>query len=65
MAEAAAPRSASLELFAGMCAILAALAAFLYAVSFIVLQNELLSGLFLMLTGLFSIAALVTSRPDD
>ena len=54
-----APRSASFERFAGACAIFTALTAFLYAVAFIVLQNELLSGLFLMLTGLFSTAALV------
>ncbi len=52
-------RSASFERFAGTCAILAGIAGFLYAVSFIILQNALLSGLFLMLSGLFTSAALV------
>lgn len=52
-------RSAPFERFAGVCAVLAGVAAFLYAVAFIVLQNDLLSGLFLMLTGLLSTAALV------
>lgn len=51
--------SASFERFAGASAILAGGAGFLYAVSFIILQSNLLSGLFLMLVGLFSIAALV------
>jgi hypothetical protein len=52
-------RSASFERFAGTCAILAGVTGFLYAVSFIILQNALLSGLFLMLSGLFMSAALV------
>lgn len=52
-------RAASFERFAGACAILAGLTGFLYAVAFIVLHNDLLSGLFLMLTGLLSVAALV------
>jgi thiol:disulfide interchange protein len=52
-------RSASFERFAGACAILAGIAGFLYAVAFIILQNVLLSGLFLMLVGLFTSAALV------
>jgi hypothetical protein len=52
-------RSASFERFAGMCAILAGIAGFLFALAFIVLQNALLSGLFLMLSGLFMSAALV------
>lgn len=52
-------RSAPFEQFAGTCAVLAGIAGFLYAAAFIVLQNDLLSGLFLMLTGLFSTAALV------
>src|SRR4051794_24863875 len=52
-------RGASFERFAGVCAILAGVSGFLYAVAFIVLQNDLLSGLFLMLTGLLSTAALV------
>ena len=48
----------SFERFAGWGAILAGLSGFLYSISFIVLQNELLSALFLMLGGLFSTAAL-------
>ncbi len=52
-------RSASFERFAGVCAVLAGIAGFLYAVAFIVLQNDLLSGLFLMLFGLSSTAAFV------
>ena len=52
-------RSTPFERFAGVYAVLAGVAAFLYAVAFIVLQNDLLSGLFLMLTGLLSTAALV------
>jgi hypothetical protein len=52
-------RSASFERFAGTCAILAGITGFLYAVAFIVLQNVLLSGLFLMLSGLFTSAVLV------
>lgn len=57
--EAVPLRSTSFEWFAGVCAILAAVTAFLYAVAFVILQNDLLSGLFLMLTGLLSTAALV------
>jgi hypothetical protein len=52
-------RGASFERFAGVCAVLATVLGFLYSVAFIVLQNDLLSGLFLMLTGLLSLAALV------
>lgn len=52
-------RTASFERFAGVCAILAGVASFLYAVAFIILQNDLLSGLFLMVSGLFATAALV------
>jgi hypothetical protein len=52
-------RSASFERFAGVCAVLTGIAGFLYAVAFIVLQNDLLSGLFLMLFGLSSTAAFV------
>ena len=48
----------SFERFAGWGAILAGLSGLLYSLSFIVLQNELLSALFLMLGGLFSTAAL-------
>ena len=49
---------ASFETFAGWGAILAGLSGFLYSISFIVLQNDLLSSLFLMLGGLFSTSAL-------
>jgi hypothetical protein len=56
---AATTRSASFERFAGVCAILAGASGFLYAVAFVVLQSALFSGLFLMLTGLFTTAALV------
>lgn len=49
---------ASFENFAGWGAILAGVSGFLYSISFIVLQNNLLSALFLMLGGLFSAAAL-------
>jgi hypothetical protein len=52
-------RSASFERFAGVCAILAGVSDFLYAVAFVDLQSALFSGLFLMLTGLFTTAALV------
>jgi hypothetical protein len=52
-------RSASFERFAGACAILTAIAAFLYAVAFVLVQEELLSALFLMLMGLLSTAVLV------
>lgn len=52
------PRSTSFERFAGVCAILTGVVGFLYAVAFVVLQNTLLSGLFLMLGGLFATAVL-------
>jgi hypothetical protein len=58
-AGAAPARAASFERCAGVCAVLAGVAGFLYAAAFIVLHNDLLSGLFLMLTGLLSTAALV------
>jgi hypothetical protein len=48
----------SFERLAGWAAILAGSSGFLYSISFIVLQNELLSALFLMLGGLFSTSAL-------
>jgi hypothetical protein len=51
-------RSTSFEKFAGVCAILTGATGFLYAVAFVVLQDALLSGLFLMLGGLLSTAAL-------
>lgn len=57
-AGAARLRSTSFERFAGTCAVLAGVAGFLYAVAFVVLQNILLSGLFLMLGGLLSTAVL-------
>jgi hypothetical protein len=47
----------SFEKFAAWSAILGGLSGFLYSVSFIVLQSNLLSALFLMLGGLFSTAA--------
>jgi hypothetical protein len=56
--EAAPLRPTSFERFAGTCAVLAGVAGFLYAVSFVVLQNVLLSGMFLMLGGLLSTAVL-------
>jgi hypothetical protein len=49
----------SFEKFAGWGAVLAGLSGFLYSISFIVLQSELLSALFLMLGGLFSTSALI------
>ena len=53
------PRSAPFERFAGVCAVLAGVSGFLYAVAFVVLQDELSSGLFLMLAGLLTTAALL------
>jgi hypothetical protein len=47
------------ERFAGVCAIGAGVAVFLYSIAFIVLRSDLLSGLFLLLMGLLSSAALV------
>lgn len=47
------------ERFAGLFAILTGIAGFLYAIAFIVLQSTLLSGLFMLLGGLLSSAALV------
>lgn len=52
-------RSASFERFAGVCAILSGVSGLLYAVAFVVLQNVLLSGLFLMLGGLLTSATLL------
>ena len=48
----------SFEKFAGWMALLAGISGFLYSIAFIVLQNNLLSALFLLLGGLFSSAAL-------
>lgn len=56
-------QSASYERFAGFCAVLAGISAFLYALAFIVIQQSapatgaLLSTLFLLLLGLLSSAA--------
>ena len=52
-------RPASFERFAGACAVLASVSGFMYAVAFVVLQDALLSGLFLMLGGLFTTAVMV------
>ena len=52
-------RSTPYERFAGVCAILAGGSDLLYAVAFVVLQNVLLSGLFLMLGGLLTSVALL------
>lgn len=46
------------ERFAGYCAVLAGIGGFLYSVAFIILRSNLLSALFLLLGGLFGIAAL-------
>ena len=51
--------STAYERFAGVCGIGAGLAGFLYAVAFILLRNDLLSALFLLLTGFIATAALV------
>ena len=52
-------RTMAFERFAGLAAILAGLSGFLYSVSFVILKNALLSGLFLMLGGLLTTVALV------
>ena len=49
--------TSSFERFGGWMAILAAIAGFLYAVSFVALQNQLLYALFLMLLGLYAVPA--------
>lgn len=51
--------SRSFERFGGVTAILAGIAGFLYAVSFIILRDAIGSALFLMLTGLLTTGALV------
>jgi len=48
----------SFEKFAGWGAVLAGVSGFLYSIAFIVLQDNLLSALFLMSGGLFSTSAL-------
>ena len=50
---------APFERFAGVCAALAGVSGFLYALAFVVLQDPLLSGLFLMTSGLLTSAALL------
>jgi hypothetical protein len=52
-------QSNSFERFAGLSAILAGIAGLLYAMSFVILKNDLLIALFLMLGGLFSTSVLV------
>ena len=52
-------QSASFERFAGACAILTAIASFLYAVAFVILQNVVLSALLLTAVGMLSSAVLV------
>ena len=47
------------ERFAGLCALLAGIGSFLYALVFLVLHNTGLSALVLLLVGLLSAAALV------
>ena len=56
---AAPVRSPAFERFAGICAILAAIAGLAYSASFVVLRDPLYNSLFLMLGGLLSSAALV------
>jgi hypothetical protein len=51
--------SAYFERFAGACAILTAIASFLYAVAFVIVHNVVLSALFLTAIGLLSLAVLV------
>ena len=51
--------TSSFDRFAGLAAILAALTGLLYSIAFVVLQNDLLSSLFLMIGGLLSLVALV------
>jgi hypothetical protein len=58
-ADAAPLPSTAYERFAGVCAMVAGVAGFLYAVAFFVLRKDLWSALFLLLTGLLSTTALV------
>ncbi|HEU5090333.1 MAG TPA: hypothetical protein VFT99_22920, partial [Roseiflexaceae bacterium] len=46
------------RLFAGACAIGAGILGLLYAIAFVVLQNQLLYGLFLMLGGILTIVVM-------
>lgn len=52
-------KATAFERAAGVAAILAGCVGLLYSISFVLLRNALLSGLFLMLGGLLSAAALV------
>jgi len=52
-------KTSSFDQFGGWMAILATIAGFLYAVSFVALKDQLLYSLFLTLLGLFGFAALV------
>ena len=52
-------KPATFERFAGACALLAALAGLLYAISFVILKDALLFSICLMLGGLLSLGALV------
>ena len=52
-------KTTSFNRYAGLAAILAAITGLFYSVSFVVLQDVLLSSLFLMLGGLLSLVALV------
>jgi hypothetical protein len=45
--------------FAGLCAILTGVAGFLYAIAFIILRSDLLSGLFLLTGGILATAVFV------
>lgn len=47
----AAPQTLSFERFAGLSGLLAALSGILYAVAFVILKDNLLSGLFLLTGG--------------
>jgi hypothetical protein len=58
-ADAVPGQAVAFESAAGIAALLAGAAGFLYAVAFIILKNAGLSALLLMLTGLFSLVALV------
>lgn len=52
-------KTTSFDFYAGLAAIAAAIVGLLYSISFVVLQNGLLSALCLLLGGLLSLAALV------
>ena len=49
----------SFSRFAGLAAVLAAVAGLLYAIAFVILHDGMLSALFLLVGGLFSVTALV------